>query len=73
MDDIEVYDYVPANTLEDGDKVSLKNEEGGIDYLEDVRVIKDDPAVMVKGYSHVTGDNSTYILDWDAEVGLWMV
>lgn len=71
-DDIEVYAYVPANTLEDGDKVTIPNEEGGIDYLDDIKVIKDD-AVMVKGYSHVTGDNSTYILDWDKEVGLWLV
>jgi len=73
MDDINIHDSVPANTLEDGDRVVITNGEGVEDYLENVKVIKDTEAVMVKGYSYVTGDNEAYILDWDAMVGLWMV
>jgi hypothetical protein len=72
MDDIEVYDYVEASTLEDGDQVAIENEEGGIDYLENIQVIKDG-AVMIKGWSWLTGDNATYIVDYDVEVGLWKI
>lgn len=73
MDDIEVYDSVPAHTLDDGDRIVVINPEGAEDYLEDIRVIQDTDAVMVKGYSHVTGDNEVYILDWEKEIDLWRV
>jgi len=73
MDDIEVYDYVLANTLEDGDQVALTNDEGGTDYLENVKVTIESDAVSIRGFSEITGDEEYYIVTWDTEVGLWTV
>lgn len=78
MDDLEVYSYVPAEDLDpfniiEDTQVVVTNEEGGQDYLENVSVLKENDAVLVKGDSVITGDHSTYILQWDTEVGLWRV
>jgi hypothetical protein len=73
MEDIEVYDYVQVHTLEDGDQIAITNDEGGTDYLENITVVSDPEAVLIKGYSHLTGDNAVYVRPFDEEVGLWSV
>lgn len=70
---VEVYDYVSADTLVEGDQIAFINDEGGIDYLENISLINSHDSVMVKGYSIVTGDIANYILNADQEVGLWAV
>lgn len=75
VDDVEVYAYVLAETLGDepNEQVAIPNEEGGIDYLDNLVVLKEGDTVMVRGDSYITGDRVTYLLPWDREVGLWMV
>lgn len=68
MDDMEVYDYVAAATVEAKDQIFYEH-----DYVEVSSVIDSGEAIMVKGYSHVTGDTVSYILTPDTEVGLWAV
>jgi len=70
MDDMEVYDWVTADTLGDEPNEQIVFEN---DYIEVSRVIDSGDAIMVKGYSHITGDDVTYILTPDTEVGLWAV
>lgn len=67
---MEIYDYVSADTLghEDNEQIYYSN-----DYVEVMSVIHDNDAVMVRGYSHVTGDSVQYILGYDDMVGLWAV
>lgn len=65
---MEIYDYVPAHTLgeEDNEQIAVAN-----DYIEVSSVIDSGSAIMVKGWSHVTGDTVTLVLTADTEVGLW--
>lgn len=63
---MNVYDYVPADTVEEGDQILFEN-----DPLEVSSVIDSGDAILVKGYSHLTGDSVTYIITPDTEVGLW--
>lgn len=63
---MEIIDYVAASTVEEGDQILFEN-----DPVEVQSVIDSTSAIMVKGYSHMSGDNVVYILDPDAEVGIW--
>lgn len=72
-ENIEVYDFVTVDTLEDGDNVQYINSDGGEDYLENITTYQENEAVVVKGYSIITGDRETYIFSDDVEVGLWQV
>jgi hypothetical protein len=65
---MNVYDYVTADTLESGDQILFQN-----DPMEVSDIVDSGDSIMVKGYSHLTGDSVTYILTPDAEVGLWTV
>jgi len=65
---MEIYDYVSVDTIEAGDQIVFQN-----DFIEVSTVVDSGEAIMVKGYSHVTGDNACYILTADTEVGLWAV
>lgn len=67
-EDINVYDYVEAETLGNGDNIVH-----GEDYLENIKTYKEGDTQYVKGYSIITGDEPTYFLTLDTEVGLWMV
>lgn len=68
--EMNIYDYVRADTLgeEEGEQIFHQN-----DYIEVFSVIDSGDAIMVNGYSHVTGDSVNYILSPDMEVGLWAV
>lgn len=67
-DDVNVYDYVPLHTIEEGDQVVINSD------LIEVRVkIDSGEAVLVKGYSHISGDTAMYTLPFDTVVGLWTV
>jgi hypothetical protein len=68
---MDVYDYVPLHTVEDGDQIIIENDEGGQDPVEVTRIFDEAGSVWVKGYSHLTGDNVNYCLPADTEVGLW--
>jgi hypothetical protein len=63
---VEVYDYVRVDTLEDGDNVTYNN-----DVLEQVTVMDETDTIMVRGYSHISGETATYFIPVDTEVGLW--
>lgn len=65
---MDVYDFVSADTIESGDQILYQN-----DPVEVSSVIDSGEAIVVKGYSHLTGDSVTYILNSDTEVGLWTV
>lgn len=67
---MEIYDYVAAHTLGDEPNEQIVYQN---DYIEVSSVVKSGEAVLVKGYSHVSGDSVTYIIEQDMEVGLWMV
>lgn len=63
-----VYDYVPAHAVEENDFIAHET-----DLIEVKEIIDSGDSIMVKGYSHVTGDSVTYIIKADQEVGLWTV
>jgi hypothetical protein len=63
---MEIYDFVTADSVEATDQIVYGN-----DYIELSDVIDSGDAIMVKGYSHVSGDSVTYLLTPDSEVGLW--
>lgn len=65
---MEIYDYVEADTLGDVPDELIVHEN---DYIEVTSVVKETDAVMVKGFSHISGDTVTYIIANDKEVGLW--
>jgi hypothetical protein len=65
---VNIYDFVPAHTVEEGDQIAYTN-----DLIEVNSVIDSVDSIMVKGFSHVTGDSVTYIISPDTEVGLWTV
>lgn len=66
---VNVYDIVTADTIEVGDQILVNN----IDPIEVEAVIDSGEAIMIKGYSHLSGDKAEYILSADAEIGLWGV
>jgi hypothetical protein len=71
---VNVYDYVTADKIEEPsadndwkvDQVFYQN-----DPFEVKHVVDSGDAIMLKGYSHLTGDDVTYVLTPDTEVGLW--
>lgn len=63
---MNIYDYVPAHTVETGDQIAYTN-----DLIEVKDIVDSGEAIIIKGFSHVTGDSVTYILSCDTEVGLW--
>lgn len=64
---VNVYDTITADSVEEGDQILVND----IDPVEVSSVIDSGDSIMVKGYSHLTGDNAVYILAADAEVSLW--
>ena len=62
----EIYDYDTADHIDPEMLIFYEN-----DYIEVSEVIDSGDSIMVKGYSHVTGDNVVYILPADKQVGLW--
>ncbi len=65
---MDIYDYVQAHTLGEVESEQIVVND---DYLEVSSVIQERSTVVVKGYSHNTGDTATYVLNYDQEVGLW--
>lgn len=64
-----IHDYVPAHTLgEPGEQIYYSR-----DYIEVYEVIDSGDSIMVKGWSHTSGDNVKYIIPAYTEVGLWSV
>lgn len=62
---MRIYDHITADAIDEGDLVFYQN-----DYIEVTSKI-DDGSILIKGYSHTSGDTVTYILTADTEVGLW--
>lgn len=65
---MNIYDYVAAHTVEEGDQIAYTN-----DLIEVTSKVDSTDSIMLKGFSHVTGDSVTYIISADTEVGLWTV
>jgi hypothetical protein len=65
---MNIYDKVPAYTVEDRDQVIIDG-----DPLEDVEVTDTGDAIIIVGTSNNTGDVEVYSLDPDALVELWAV
>lgn len=65
---MDIYDYITADSVEVGDQIFHAN-----DPIEISRVIDSGEAIMLKGYSHMTGDDVAYVVTPDTEVGLWAV
>ena len=63
---MNIYDYVPAYSVEEGDQIAYTN-----DLIEVTSVVDSGESILVKGFSHVSGDTVNYILGSDTEVGLW--
>ncbi len=70
---MEIYDYTTLDCVEEGDQIAYTNDEGADDLIEVTKVIDSGESILIKGYSHTTGDNETYILSPDTKVGLWSV
>jgi hypothetical protein len=68
---MDVYDYVPLSTIDEGDQIVITNEEGGEDPVEVTKKIDSGDSIWIKGYSHLTGDSVNYCRPADQEVGLW--
>jgi len=69
-EDIEILYHTPASTLEATDQVVIED-----DYIEVKEVIETDDIdeVVIKGYSHISGDSVTYSLFADDLYGIWSV
>lgn len=65
---VNVYDYVAAATIEENDCIAHET-----DLIEVSLVVDETDTVMIRGYSHVSGDTVTYFIPADKEVGLWTV
>lgn len=65
---VDIYDYVSADTLEKGDQIAHSN-----DLVEVTHKIDSGESILLKGFSHVSGDSVTYVVTPDTEVGLWAV
>lgn len=63
-----VIDSVPAFSIEAGDQVVIED-----DYIEVTQVLEteDLDEIVVKGYSHVSGDTETYSLLADDVYDVW--
>lgn len=70
---IEVHDVIRADQIELEDKILILNEEGAEDPIEVYFKMEENGAMLVKGYSHLTGDNEVYILPVDRQVELWTI
>jgi acyl-CoA hydrolase len=64
---MNVYDTIAAYQVEAGDQILVN----GVDPVEVKTMVESGEAIMVKGYSHSTGDTVVYLLDPDTEVSLW--
>lgn len=69
MDDFEIYDTVEAGTLEDGDQILWQDDILDSLIVENI----DRDYVIVRGYSHVTGDHERYEIPVECAVDLWSV
>ena len=63
---MEVTDVITADAIEENDKILYVN-----DPVEVRTKIDSGDCILIKGYSHLTGENVTYILDPYVEVELW--
>lgn len=63
---LNIYDTVSADTVMAGDLIVLD-----LDYIEVVSVVDETDAVVITGYSHVSGDNVTNIVPADRMLDLW--
>lgn len=70
---MEIYATESVGNLDSDDKIVYTNEEGADDVIELDTKIDSGDSILLKGYSHISGDNVTYILNADVEVGLWRV
>lgn len=63
---VTVYDVIQAHQIEEGDQILYSN-----DPVEVSEKMDETDTIMVRGYSHLTGETVTYFLRPDVEVELW--
>lgn len=67
-EDITVIDTIPAYSIEDGDQIVV---DGDHMEVRSVRDGEDIDEVIVKGYSHLSGDTVEYSLMFTDMVDVW--
>lgn len=68
--DAEVIDTVPAYSIEPGDQIIVDGDYIEVKCVEETDDIDE---IIVKGYSHVTGDTETYSLYADDDYDVWSI
>lgn len=68
-DDIIIYDTVQAWTIEDGDQILVFNDPIEVSSATPIS----DGNMLVRGFSHESGDEAEYILNQYYMVPLWTV
>lgn len=63
---MNIYDTITADQIEEGDLIVVSN-----DYIEVSFKLDETDIIMVKGFSHLTGDNASYLLNPDTIIDLW--
>ena len=68
--DAEIIDTVPAYSIEVGDQIIVDG-----DYIEVKSITETDDLdeIIVKGYSHITGDTEAYELYADDTFDVWSI
>lgn len=64
---MEVYDVITASQIENGDQIIINGDP--IEITKEP--IEEGEAVLISGYSHISGDTVIYTLPYDREVELW--
>lgn len=66
--DVNIIDNISADTIEVGDQIIV---DGDHIEVREVRDSSDIDEVIVRGYSHLTGDTETYSLYADDYFDVW--
>ena len=62
---VKVVEYIEAWQIDENDLVCYQNDY----FIVDTKI--DEGDILVKGVSEISGDNVSYLLTADTEVGLW--
>lgn len=68
---MNIYDTIMVNSVEVGDQILIDGDP--IEVTEVGEDVNDADGVIIKGFSHDSGDTATYEMPWDYEVSLWAV
>ena len=69
--DISVYDSIQADQIEVGDQIIVDGDPIEVTYVSESEI--DDTEIIVRGFSHESGDAANYSLPFDYDVDLWTI